>query len=54
MIEREANALAYAKYAIAELTTRIRFAVADQNDAEVAVLDEELRRMEAKFGAHWK
>jgi hypothetical protein len=54
VIEREGNALAHAKYAIAELSTRIRFAVADQNDAEVAVLDEELRRMEAKFGTHWK
>jgi GAF domain-containing protein len=54
VIEREANALAYAKYAIAELCTRIRFAVADQNDAEVAVLDEELRRMEGKFGTHWR
>jgi GAF domain-containing protein len=54
VIEREANALAYTKHAMAELSTRIRFAVADQNDSEVAVLDEELRRMEAKFGTHWK
>ncbi|WP_342250140.1 GAF domain-containing protein [Sphingomonas sp. OTU376] len=53
VIEREPNALAYAKYAIAELTTRIRFAIADKNDAEVAVLDEELRRLEAKLKTEW-
>lgn len=53
VIERQPNSLAYAKYAISELSTRIRFAIADQNDAEVAVLDKELRRLEAMLNAKW-
>lgn len=53
VIDRESNTLAYAQCAIAELCTRIRSAITDQDDATVALLDEELRRLETKFQAHW-
>lgn len=53
VIDRTPNAVAYAEYAIAELCERLRFAVADQDDAAVAVLDEELRLFEAKLETHW-
>lgn len=53
VIDRMPNAVAYAEYAIAELCTRMRFAVAEQDDATVAVLDEELRLFEAKLAPHW-
>lgn len=53
VIEREPNAIAYATLAIAELSSRIQFAIAERNDAEVAVLDEELRRLEAKLEVRW-
>lgn len=54
VIERAPNAIAYAKCAIAELSSRIRFAIDARNDAEVAVLDEELRRVEAMMERHWE
>ncbi|KTF70647.1 hypothetical protein [Sphingomonas sp. WG] len=54
VIDREPNALAHAQYAIAELSDRIRFAIAEEDDATVAVLDEELRRFEAKLKPHWR
>jgi hypothetical protein len=54
VIDREPNALAHAQHAIAELSDRIRFAIAEEDDATVAVLDEELRRFEAKLKPHWR
>lgn len=54
VIDREPNALAHAQHAIAELSDRIRFAIAEEDDATVAVLDEELRRFEAKLEPHWR
>ncbi|WP_369404248.1 GAF domain-containing protein [Sphingomonas soli] len=54
VIGRERNALAYSEHAIAELCTRIRFAIGEQNDAEVAILDAELRRLEAKLNPQWQ
>ncbi|MDV3455967.1 GAF domain-containing protein [Sphingomonas sp. HF-S4] len=53
VIDREPNAVAHAQYAIAEISTRIRFAIAERDDAMVALLDEELRRLEAKLTPHW-
>lgn len=53
VIDREANALAYAQCAVTELCARIRLAVSRNNDAEVALLDEELRRLEAKLKPDW-
>ncbi|WP_188055701.1 GAF domain-containing protein [Sphingosinithalassobacter sp. CS137] len=53
-IDRERNAVAHARYAINELSTRIRFAVADEDDAMVELLDEELRKMEAKLQPSWQ
>lgn len=54
VICRERNAVAHARYAIEELSTRIRFAIADQDDAMVTLLDEELRRLEASLAPHWQ
>lgn len=54
VIDREPNALAHAQYAIAELSDRMRFAVAEGDDAVVAVLDAELRRLEAMLEPHWQ
>ncbi len=53
IINRESNARAYAQIAIAELCARIRAAVAAHDDAQVALLDEELRRLEQKLERHW-
>ncbi|WP_157084553.1 GAF domain-containing protein [Sphingomonas pituitosa] len=54
VIDRVPNAVAHAEYAIAELCSRMRFAVADEDDALVAVLDEELRLFETKLKLHWQ
>lgn len=54
VIDREPNALAHAEYAIAELGARIRFAIADQDEATVAILDTELRTLEAKLEPQWR
>lgn len=53
IIDRESNARAYAQVAIAELCARIRTAVANQDDAQVTVLDEELRRLERQLEPRW-
>lgn len=54
VIDREPNAMAYAQYAVAELSTRIRFAIGEQDDAAVALLDQELRRLEESLVPHWQ
>ncbi|WP_084579135.1 GAF domain-containing protein [Sphingomonas azotifigens] len=54
VIDRAPNALAHAQYAIAELSDRMRFAVAEGDDAVVAVLDAELRWLEAMLEPHWQ
>ncbi|MHA6718728.1 GAF domain-containing protein [Sphingomonas sp. RS6] len=54
VIDREPNAVAYAQLAIAELCSRISFAIADKDDAKVALLDGELRRLEAKLKGEWQ
>lgn len=54
VINREANAVAYAEYAIAELSSRIRFAMAERDEETVAVLDAELRRLEATLEPQWR
>lgn len=54
VIDREPNAMAYVQFAANELCTRIRFAVADQDDAQVAILDAELRRLEKKLTPQWR
>ncbi|MBB5713007.1 GAF domain-containing protein [Sphingomonas xinjiangensis] len=54
VIDREQNAVAHAQYAIAELATRIRFAISDEDDEMVTLLDEELRQLEAKLKPEWE
>lgn len=54
VIDREPNAVAYARQAVAELCARIRQAIAEENDAKVALLDEELRRFEARLKPYWQ
>ncbi|GEM_PF-971170 len=54
VINRVPNAVAHAEYAIDELCTRMRFAIADEDDEAVAVLDQELRLFEAKLELHWQ
>ncbi|OAN63878.1 GAF domain-containing protein [Sphingomonas sp. TDK1] len=54
VIEREPNAVAYAQFAVAELCARIRFAIGEQDDATVALLDQELRRLEKKLRPEWQ
>lgn len=54
VIDREPNALAYAQCAMTELCARIRAAIAEDDDAKVAILDEELRRLEAKLTPRWR
>lgn len=53
VIDSEAHAMAYAQCAVTELCTRIRTAVARKDDTTVALLDEELRRLEAKLKPQW-
>lgn len=53
VIERAPNAVANAGLAIAELCTRIRQALRHQDEAMAALLDEELRRLEAMSGPSW-
>lgn len=54
VIDREPNAMAYAQCAVIELCTRIRAAIAAEDDAKVAVLDEALRRAEARLTPDWR
>ncbi|MBB5710818.1 GAF domain-containing protein [Sphingomonas xinjiangensis] len=54
VIDRESNAMAHAEYAIGELVTRIRFAVADEDEELATLLDEELRQLEAKMKPDWE
>jgi GAF domain-containing protein len=54
VIDRAPNAVAYAQYAIAELSSRMRFAIAEQDDEAVALLDAELRRLEATLEPNWQ
>lgn len=54
VIDREPNAVAYARQAVAELCARIRLAIAEENDAKVTLLDEELRRFEARLKPFWQ
>jgi GAF domain-containing protein len=54
VIDRAPNAMAYAQYAIEELSSRMRFAVAAKDDAAVALLDAELRRLEATLEPNWQ
>lgn len=54
VIDREPNALAYAQFAIEELSSRMRFAIAEKDDAAVALLDGELRRLEARLEPRWQ
>ncbi len=53
VIARETNAIAYAQHAIAELCTRLRFAIAEDDEAQVAVLDAALRKLEAQTLPKW-
>ncbi|MET3712700.1 GAF domain-containing protein [Sphingomonas trueperi] len=54
VINRESNAVAYAEFAIAELSSRIRFAMAERDEETVAALDAELRRLEATLEPNWE
>lgn len=54
VIGRETNAVAHAEFAIAELSARIRFAMAEQDEETVSILDAELRRLEAMLEPHWE
>ncbi len=54
VIDREPNAMAHAQYAIAEISERMRFAVAGGDDAVASLLDAELRRLEAMLEPHWQ
>ncbi|MGN7997515.1 GAF domain-containing protein [Sphingomonas sp. 22176] len=54
VINRESNVMAYAEYAIAELSSRLRFAMAERDEETVAVLDAELRRLEASMEPQWR
>lgn len=53
VIERAPNAVAYAEFSIAELCSRIGHAVANDDEALVGVLDDELQRLEAQVGRRW-
>lgn len=53
VINRESNAIAYAEFAIAELSSRMRFAMAERDEETIAILDAELRRLEATLEPHW-
>jgi GAF domain-containing protein len=54
VIDRAPNAVAYAHFAIAELSSRMRFAIAEKDEAAVALLDAELRRLEATLEPNWQ
>ncbi|MET3725817.1 GAF domain-containing protein [Sphingomonas trueperi] len=54
VIDRESNAVAYAEFAIAELSSRIRFAMAERDEETVGALDAELRRLEATLEPNWQ
>lgn len=54
VIERAPNAIAYSDIAIEELCSRIGYAVANEDEALVAVLDDELRRLELQVGRSWR
>lgn len=54
IIDRESNALAFAHCAVTELCIRIRAAIAEQDEAKVTLLDEELRRFEARLKPQWR
>lgn len=54
VIGREANMVAYAEFSIAELSSRMRFAMAQQDEEAVAILDAELRRLEARLEPQWE